>query len=101
MLSHRLRVGLDDYQVVPVTDILRVHDKRHARRVLQDHDTLADREREQLVEQLAAGTVVLVRTRRYRPPLASLDTEPIPALPRPAPSVPRSAPTWLGLHVRH
>ncbi|MEX1365582.1 MAG: hypothetical protein AB1Z98_20810 [Nannocystaceae bacterium] len=101
MSPHRLRVGLDDYQVVPVTDILRVHDQRHARRVLQDHDALDDRERDQLVEQLAAGTVVLVRTERFRPPLAPLDTEPIPALPRPAPSVPRSAPTWLGLHVRH
>ena len=32
----RLRVGLDDYLVVGTTDILRIHDRRHALRLLED-----------------------------------------------------------------
>lgn len=41
----RLRVGRDDYLVVGATDILRIHGRRHAARLLEDEPALTERER--------------------------------------------------------
>lgn len=97
----RLRVGLDDYLVVGATDILRVHDRRHAARLLEDEPALTERERDGLVDQLAAGTAMLVRAERHRPQIVMTPVEPsidLRWLSLPAPAL---APTWLEIEVRH
>lgn len=97
-----LRLGPDEYLLVRWHDVVPIHDRRHAARLLDDQRGLPEDELEPLAEQLAAGDLLLVRAHRPRPALHL----PPPRVDEPAPPEPVGAvevrpPTWLALEVRH
>lgn len=101
-MTNQLRIGPDDYLLVRWNDVVRIHDRRHAERLLEEQHALAEDQRHALLEQLAVGDVVLVRTQRARPPLLIPANDP-PELATPAPTVvePARASTSLAIEVRH
>lgn len=98
-----LRLGSDEHLLVRWHDVVRIHDGRHAARLLEDQRGLPDEELERVAEQLASGDLLLVRAQRPRPALQL----PPPRVDEPAPPAPASPtvtvrpPTWLALEVRH
>jgi Putative peptidoglycan binding domain len=97
-----LRIGTDDFLLVRWSDIVRIRDRSHAEHLLENQRELLEDDRHGVLDQLAVGDLMLVRTEHPRPVLLvpTCDpVEPTAAAPSPAPA-PRP-PTWLAIEVRH
>lgn len=81
----QLRVGLEDYLVVRSHDVLRIHDRHHAERLLGDQGLVPTDELDMLLDRLAAGDVMLVRRERPRPLpcIPRVDHQPLATSPAP------------------